>query len=176
MVGHLERVGVRDIFIDGSFVEDKPQPNDIDGYFVCAREFYISGALEGQLQSLDSVWTWDANRRYPSAGGAKRQLPMWHRYHVELFPHVGQFTGIRDAFGNEMLFPSALRQTRNFEPKGIVTGPNHLTPGGDNSTFSRYWRLRPALRRLFLAPSFTLLSRRSRPRAIRRNTARFWWP
>jgi hypothetical protein len=72
------------------------------------------------LQALDSVWTWDANQRYPSAGGAKRQLPMWHKYHVELFPHVGQFTGIRDVFGNERLFPSAFRQTRNFEPKGIV--------------------------------------------------------
>ena len=41
-VGNLEilarqlwSVGIRDIYADGSFVEDKDHPNDIDGYFVC---------------------------------------------------------------------------------------------------------------------------------------------
>ena len=32
MVGHLWRVGVTEVFVDGSFVEDKCHPNDIDGY------------------------------------------------------------------------------------------------------------------------------------------------
>ena len=31
----LWQVGVRDIYADGSFTEDKDHPNDIDGYFVC---------------------------------------------------------------------------------------------------------------------------------------------
>lgn len=31
----LWQVGVNEIFADGSFVEDKEHPNDIDGYFVC---------------------------------------------------------------------------------------------------------------------------------------------
>jgi hypothetical protein len=35
LVGQLRQVGIRDIFVDGSFVEDKDHPNDIDGYFVC---------------------------------------------------------------------------------------------------------------------------------------------
>jgi hypothetical protein len=35
MVRQLWRVGVTEIYADGSFVEDKDHPNDIDGYFVC---------------------------------------------------------------------------------------------------------------------------------------------
>lgn len=33
LISQLWSVGVSDIFIDGSFVEDKDHPNDIDGYF-----------------------------------------------------------------------------------------------------------------------------------------------
>jgi hypothetical protein len=120
MFDHLWRVGVRDVFINGSFVENKPHPNDIDGYFVCDRDFCLSGELERQLQAIDSVWTWDPASRYPPPTGGKRQLPMWHKYRVELFPHIGQFTGIVDQFGYELEFPSAFRQSRSFLPKGIV--------------------------------------------------------
>src|ERR1041384_5574189 len=35
LVRQLWQVGIREIFADGSFVEDKEHPNDIDGYFVC---------------------------------------------------------------------------------------------------------------------------------------------
>src|SRR5690349_21143163 len=63
MADHLWRVGVREIFIDGSFVEDKPHPNDIDGYFVCDAAALYSGALEASLQELDSIWTWDPASR-----------------------------------------------------------------------------------------------------------------
>jgi hypothetical protein len=120
MVNHLWRIGIRDIFIDGSFVENKPHPNDIDGYFVCEAAALYGGELEARLQALDPVWTWDPARRYSLFGGDKRQLPMWHRYRVELFPHVGQWTGIVDQFGNELTFPSAFRQSRSFKPKGIL--------------------------------------------------------
>lgn len=120
MIGHLKRVGIHDIFIDGSFAENKPHPNDIDGYFLCDQDFLYNGELEARLQELDSVWTWDTWRRYPGTDGSKRQLPMWHKYRVELFPHVGQSTGILDPFGHELTFPSAFRLSRSFAPKGIV--------------------------------------------------------
>lgn len=32
LVGHLWQVGIDRIFVDGSFVEEKDHPNDIDGY------------------------------------------------------------------------------------------------------------------------------------------------
>jgi hypothetical protein len=120
LVDRLQQVGISDIFIDGSFAEDKPHPNDIDGYFLCDRDFFYNGELEARLQKLDPVWIWDTERRYAAFEGSKRQLPMWHKYHVELFPHVGQFTGVLDALGNELTFPSAFRLSRSFIPKGIV--------------------------------------------------------
>ena len=46
---------------------------------------------------------------------------MWHRYRVELYPHFGQSSGIRDKYGHELQFPSAFRQQRgSSEPKGII--------------------------------------------------------
>jgi hypothetical protein len=120
LVGHLREVGISEIYIDGSFVEAKPHPNDIDGYFHTTLESLISGELESRLQKLDAVWTWDPDRRYPLHAGAKSQLPMWHKFRVELFPHVGQGPGIVDAFGNELEFPAAFRLTGDFRPKGIL--------------------------------------------------------
>ena len=49
---------------------------------------------------------------------------MWHRYRVELYPHIpglGIGCGIFDKYGNELEFPSAFRQClRNGKPRGIV--------------------------------------------------------
>lgn len=45
----LWQVGVTELFIDGSFVENKDHPNDIDGYFVCDLKRLASGELEREL-------------------------------------------------------------------------------------------------------------------------------
>jgi hypothetical protein len=40
---------------------------------------------------------------------------------VELYPHYGNVSGIRDQFGNDLPFPSASRlERREYRPKGIV--------------------------------------------------------
>ena len=96
---------------------------DNDGYFECDLKQLASGQLERELNLLDpfKVWTWDPSSRRSYRGYPKRQLPMWHVYRVELYPHVGQLSGIRDRFGYELEFPSAFRQSRrNSQPKGIV--------------------------------------------------------
>lgn len=122
----LWQVGVNEVFADGSFVEDKDHPNDIDGYFVCTLEHLASGRLQRELNLLDpfKVWTWDPASRRPYRGYPKRQLPMWHKYRVELYPHVpgiGMSSGILDRHGNELEFPSAFRQSRrDGTPRGIV--------------------------------------------------------
>jgi len=122
----LWQAGIREIFADGSFVEDKAHPNDIDGYFVCGLRSLITGDLARQLNLLDpsKTWTWDPALRRPYRGYPKKQLPMWHQYRVELYPHVpglGIGAGIFDKFGNELEFPSAFRQCRrNGKPRGIV--------------------------------------------------------
>lgn len=123
MVRQLWRVGVTEIFVDGSFAEDKDHPNDIDGYFECDLKRLASGDLERELNLLDphKVWTWAPESRRPFRGYPKKQLPMWHMYRVELYPHVGQLSGIRDKYGNELEFPSAFRLSRrNGQPRGII--------------------------------------------------------
>lgn len=122
----LWSVGIRDVYADGSFVEDKDHPNDIDGYFVCGLAELATGTLTQQLNLLDpyKIWTWDPLSRKPYRGYPKRQLPMWHRYRVELYPHVpglGVGCGITDKYGHELEFPSAFRQSRrDGAPRGII--------------------------------------------------------
>jgi hypothetical protein len=126
LVKQLWHVGITEIFADGSFAEDKDHPNDIDGYFVCDLNSLKSGDLIRRLNLLDpyKIWTWDPSSRRPYQGHAKKQLPMWHQYRVELYPHViglGIGCGIFDKHGNELEFPSAFRQSRNNgAPRGIV--------------------------------------------------------
>jgi hypothetical protein len=80
--------------------------------------------LTAALNRLDpqKVWTWDHSLRRPHPGYPKKQLPMWHVYRVELYPHfAGLGSGICDQFGNELEFPAAFRQCRrDSQPKGIV--------------------------------------------------------
>jgi hypothetical protein len=122
----LWQVGITEIFADGSFAEDKDHPNDIDGYFVCDLDRLSSGELTRELNLIDpdKVWTWDPASRRPYRGYPKKQLPMWHRYRVELYPHIpglGLGSGIRDRHGHELEFPSAFRQSRrDGTPRGIV--------------------------------------------------------
>jgi hypothetical protein len=123
LVKQLWQVGISEIYADGSFVEDKDHPNDVDGYFVCELEQLASGQLERRLNQLDphKVWTWDPAHRRPYRGYPKKQLPMWHQYRVELYPHFGQLSGIRDRFGNELEFPSAFRLSRrDGKQRGII--------------------------------------------------------
>jgi hypothetical protein len=133
MAKQLWSVGITEIFADGSFAEDKDHPNDIDGYFVCSFDQIKSGDLTRQLNLLDphKIWTWDHRSRMPYPGHAKKQLPMWHQYRVELYPHTPDnpvVSGIRDQHGNELEFPSAFRQSRsNGAPRGIVK----IRPGGE---------------------------------------------
>lgn len=123
LVGQLRQAGIDEIYVDGSFVEDKDHPNDTDGYFVCDLRDLATGRLQGRLNLLDphKVWTWDPATRRPYRGYPKKQTPMWHAYRVELYPHFGQLSRIRDKHGNELEFPSAFRQSRrDGEPRGIV--------------------------------------------------------
>ena len=124
LTSQLWQAGIGQVFINGSFVEDKAHPNDIDGYFETDLAELRSGRLEAALNAVDPhrAWTWDMARRHFDPDSGKRQLPLWHAYRVELYPHVpGLLSGIRDQYGHELPFPSAFRQQRDtFAQKGIV--------------------------------------------------------
>ena len=70
LIQQLWNVGVDQIYIDGSFVEDKAHPNDIDGYFECDLMELATGELERKLNALDpyKVWTWDSSSRKTIGG------------------------------------------------------------------------------------------------------------
>src|SRR5207302_3752195 len=53
LVKQLWTAGIREIFANGSFVEAKDHPNDIDGYFECDRKRLLSGDLQRELNLLD---------------------------------------------------------------------------------------------------------------------------
>jgi hypothetical protein len=122
VVQQLWQVGISNISIDGSFVEDTDHPHDLDGYFECDPGQFVRGQLQ-QVRQLDpdGVWTWDWSRAQRSPDSITPKLPRWHQYRVELFPYFpGQSCGILDQFGNDLEFPSAFRQTRGFLPKGMI--------------------------------------------------------
>lgn len=120
LVRQLWDVGVTEIFIDGSFLEDKDHPNDIDGYFECDFREFVSGALQDRLNQLDPhrIWTWDPAERRHYRGYPKKQLPMWHQYRVELYPHLPRLIAGFDAHGNPLEFPAFFRTSRRSLPSG----------------------------------------------------------
>jgi len=101
---------LRTSLIDGSFVENKAHPNDIDGYFECDAKHFKK--IIDKLNKLDPHHSWI----WPNI---EKPL-MWHVYRVELYPHYGQFCGIDDVTGYPLKFPAAFRQSRDFKPKGII--------------------------------------------------------
>lgn len=53
MTRQLWQAGVREVFADGSFAEDKDHPNDIDGHFVCTLDDLRTGDLVRRLNQID---------------------------------------------------------------------------------------------------------------------------
>lgn len=128
LVIQLWDVGITEIYIDGSFTTHKLHPGDIDGYFVCQRRYLKSGQLQGRLNARDphNVWTWEHTARRPAGSFKPWQLPMWHRYHVELHPHYTEGIGAPPLAGPNkqgrlLDFPAFFRQDKDTgKPKGIV--------------------------------------------------------
>ena len=67
MVEQLWQVGINEIFVDGSFAEDKDHPNDIDGYFVVDLKQFASGKMTRAPQPARSAQDLDlGSRRAPT--------------------------------------------------------------------------------------------------------------
>lgn len=95
-------IGVTEISIDGSFLEDKDHPNDLDGYFECDWREFVSGALQDRLNQLDPhrVWTWDPSERRPY-----RSYPAGHDDHTgtRSSSTVERASRILEALGGELV-------------------------------------------------------------------------
>jgi hypothetical protein len=91
---NLRAAGVRRIWVDGSFVTEKEEPNDVDGCWEYSESV--------DLEKIDSVFL-DESR-----------APMKEKYGVELFPAC-----VIEA-GSGLPFPKFFQVNRDGEPKGIL--------------------------------------------------------
>ena len=97
VVQQLWRVEINDIYVDGSFVEDKDHPNDIDIYFDCERKYFVSGQLEQDLNRLDphKCWTWKDSKRKADVSTSKKtaayMVAVSNRSLAKLWPRCGYY-------------------------------------------------------------------------------------
>jgi hypothetical protein len=96
--------GIEEVFIDGSFCTAKPDPGDIDGYWVEPdMDVY---------ERIDSYWIDFTLVPIPRLG--KRKWRMWAEHGVEFFIHP-----VMDAAPN-ISFPEFFRQDRDGRPRGVI--------------------------------------------------------
>ena len=96
--------GIKEIFIDGSFCTNKPDPGDIDGYWV-----------EPDLEVYDRIDPyWIDFTLVPIPHLGKRGWRMCAERGVEFFIHPAM-----DAAPN-VGFPEFFRQDRDGRPRGVI--------------------------------------------------------
>jgi hypothetical protein len=91
---NLHAAGVQMIWIDGSFVTSKKEPNDVDGCWEYTERV--------DLARLDAVFL------------AESRTPMKMKYGVEFFPAF-----VIEA-GSRLPFPKFFQVNRDGDPKGIL--------------------------------------------------------
>ncbi|MDR6225667.1 hypothetical protein JOE21_001665 [Desmospora profundinema] len=84
---HLWEAKIEEIYVDGSFVTNKPEPGDIDGYYVADAREIASGSIYDRLNQIAKSDVWDIRKREPDEEGIIKPL-MWHKHRVELYPHT----------------------------------------------------------------------------------------
>jgi len=124
VVSVLRLAHIRPLYVDGSFVEDKNEPRDIDAYFECDRRAWAVGTIQTTLaqigQPLGVPISWDKRLLETDPDTGVPHLPLWHALRVDLHAHWGQLAGIRDPHGYELTFPSLFRTRRDGTEKGIL--------------------------------------------------------
>ena len=96
--------GIQEIYIDGSFCTEKPDPGDIDGYWV--------EPDEGVYDRIDPYWIDFELVFVPLV--RKWKWRMWSDHGVEFFIHPAmQATP-------ELGFPEFFRQDRDGQPRGLI--------------------------------------------------------
>lgn len=120
LADQLKSIGIGEVFLDGSFVEDKDHPNDIDGYFNCSLDSILTDSNRAKLNAVDphKSWGWEPDLRQVYRGYPKAQLPMWHQYRVELWQNAHPPDPALEAVLDN--FSEFFTKTRDGRDKGIV--------------------------------------------------------
>ena len=94
--------GIEAIYIGGSFCTEKPDPGDVDGYWV--------EPDEGVYDRIDPYWI--DFRLIPSP--RKWKWRMWADHGVEFFIHPAMQAG------PDISFPQFFQQDRDGRPRGVI--------------------------------------------------------
>jgi len=97
-------VGIQEIYLDGSFCTEKPDPGDVDGYWV--------EPDDGVYDRIDPYWIDFGLILIPQV--RKWKWRMWADHGVEFFIHP-----VMQA-SPEMGFPEFFRQDRDGQPRGVI--------------------------------------------------------
>ena len=100
----LWAAGVQEIYLDGTFCTEKPDPGDIDGYWV--------EPDDGVYDRIDPYWIDFELILVPHAREWKRR--MWADHGVEFFIHPAMQAS------PEMGFPEFFRQDREGQSRGVI--------------------------------------------------------
>ncbi len=115
-VANLQNIGVAELFLAGSFVQNNPVPGDIDGYYMVSPAAWLR-VQRPHLMTIDpllanvsdhSTWVYS-----PEKGEPRPQL--WHVARLELFP-------VPDTPANRLpgAIPQFFRLSRQGKPKGLI--------------------------------------------------------
>ena len=96
--------GIREIFIDGSFCTEKPDPGDIDGYWI-EPDPAIYDRIDPYWIDFELILVPDVQ---------KRKWRMWADHGVEFFIHPVMLAS------PNMGFPQFFRQDRDGQPRGVI--------------------------------------------------------
>ena len=96
--------GIREIYIDGSFCTEKPDPGDIDGYWV-EPDPEVYDRIDGYWIDFELIFV-------PLV--RKRKWRMWAEHGVEFFIHPAMQAG------PETGFTTFFRQDRDGRPRGMI--------------------------------------------------------
>ncbi len=96
--------GIQEIYLDGSFCTEKPDPGDVDGYWVepddCVYDRIDPYWIDFGLILIPQVRKW--------------KWRMWADHGVEFFIHPAMQAS------PEMGFPEFFRQDRDGQPRGVI--------------------------------------------------------
>lgn len=117
VVNQLYAVGLEDIWIDGSFVEAKDTPGDIDAYVDVPRGEHQAKREALNIVSGSTLWT---TKPFITPGLSQPKMPLWHEYQVEMFIVDVSFCLSVPEPLRDRLVPVLFRSTKLNAPKGIV--------------------------------------------------------
>ena len=96
--------GIEEIYVDGSFCSEKPDPGDIDGYWV--------EPDPGVYDRIDPYWIDFDPILVPDM--RKWKWRMWVDHGVEFFIHPAMLAKA------DLAFPQFFRQDRDGRPRGVI--------------------------------------------------------